>query len=750
MHSRITPVKYVVYCMIISLLAYIIVWSFTGYLNFSVRPEIILGTAVTSNIVFYLAFMYTTFLMVAGIPVLLYGIIYYIARKDDFILKLKLIVNTIYNCMLWFNDYLYKPIDVIPYYAVIISILFTILISLGIFMLVVRRRLCLLSMGAGVVVLSVMWFTGYNEAFAAVKQYIFLSFVLYGYINYSERENGWKLRRNTYSKETPFMWAACTLSLITAVFLAAGMLPAAKKPLGKLNDGSLMSSIENIWNNYQSGSVIIKDIAGRKFDMSSIGYQEGDSKLGGAVRMTNMLLLRAKIDGDIKGPVYLRGNIKDTYTGDKWTKSVTSPRRIKDSEEIVELFGDMKSVGQYKTINVTVYPRLISTTSIFNVWMPQKVDVADNNYLYDMDGEVYLLQESSNLKNEYNVISSVPVVYSDDLRKSQSTKNTYDMSRYLTLPEDLPERVKKLASDITLKYENDYDRAVAIQNYLRNTYPYTLNTKSLPEGRDFVDYFLFEEKKGYCTYFASAMAVMSRAVSIPSRYVEGLVLDEKDKDEDGIYTVMSNRAHAWVELYFDGFGWVRFEPTSSYQIANYERPGQNQEIAYANAEGSDKPHIPQIDSRDIKETDGRENGKSSMGKLPWGVMAGALILSAIGIRILVKIYKIRRSIQKAERLDGKESAMQYFSILEEKLALAGIQRNTGETPGEFGERIKPMLTPYGIDGASIVKSFERVRFGNAIMDEGTRELFRQAIHKADLIVKDKLGNSKFLAHKYIL
>lgn len=79
-----------------------------------------------------------------------------------------------------------------------------------------------------------------------------------------------------------------------------------------------------------------------------------------------------------------------------------------------------------------------------------------------------------------------------------------------------------------------------------------------PDNRDFVSWFLLDERQGYCTSFATAMAVMARMVGLPSRYVEGYAATP---DADGVARVTQQNAHAWVEIYFTGFGWLPFDPT---------------------------------------------------------------------------------------------------------------------------------------------------------------------------------------------
>jgi transglutaminase-like putative cysteine protease len=152
----------------------------------------------------------------------------------------------------------------------------------------------------------------------------------------------------------------------------------------------------------------------------------------------------------------------------------------------------------------------------------------------------------------------------------------------LQLPAQLPQRVKELAASITAGLESDLDKAYAIESYLRANYAYKLDVPRMPDqAEDFVDYFLFEAKAGYCDYFSSAMAVLLRSAGIPSRWAKGFAPGEAlAADPDGMaggssaayqVTVRNRDAHSWVEAYIEGAGWVIFEPT----------PGIGQEAAGA-------------------------------------------------------------------------------------------------------------------------------------------------------------------------
>ena len=111
---------------------------------------------------------------------------------------------------------------------------------------------------------------------------------------------------------------------------------------------------------------------------------------------------------------------------------------------------------------------------------------------------------------------------------------------------------------------------MAIQDYLRQ-FPYSLQVPGSPTNRDVADFFLFDLQKGYCDYFATTMAVMVRAVGIPSRLVTGFSSGSYDYTSDRFVVVQSN-AHSWVEVFFPGIGWVEFEPTTN-QLP-FTRPGE--------------------------------------------------------------------------------------------------------------------------------------------------------------------------------
>jgi transglutaminase-like putative cysteine protease len=161
----------------------------------------------------------------------------------------------------------------------------------------------------------------------------------------------------------------------------------------------------------------------------------------------------------------------------------------------------------------------------------------------------------------YRVDSWVKFIGEAQLRSAGTAYPEWVRNRYLALPDGMPARVLARARDLTATEPTPYDRALAIETYLR-TFPYSLDLPKPPRDQDVVDYFLFDLQQGYCDYYATAMAVLARAAGLPARLVVGYASGTYD-EADNRYVVTEADAHSWVEIYFPGYGWIEFEPTSA-------------------------------------------------------------------------------------------------------------------------------------------------------------------------------------------
>lgn len=170
----------------------------------------------------------------------------------------------------------------------------------------------------------------------------------------------------------------------------------------------------------------------------------------------------------------------------------------------------------------------------------------------------------------------------DEFYGKQEQYEEYVRQQYLQVPQDLKEELAQWMNvdDLKINKKNGWMVATYIQQLLDKNTQYSLSPGKTPEDKDFIEYFLFENKLGYCVHYASAATMMFRTMGIPARYVEGYLASKENLQdakwsqdtEDVMFecTLTDENAHAWVEIYLDGLGWIPIEVTSGYTHASEE------------------------------------------------------------------------------------------------------------------------------------------------------------------------------------
>ena len=183
-----------------------------------------------------------------------------------------------------------------------------------------------------------------------------------------------------------------------------------------------------------------------------------------------------------------------------------------------------------------------------------------NNYL-NSDGTDSLFNPFHNYSAiRYAGFSELPEINVPKLKAASQEYPQNIIDSYLQLPESLDERIPELAKQVTAGATTAYDKAQAIESFLRSgRFKYTL-VLSGKTGDDPLAHFLFTSRAGHCEYFASSMAVMLRALGVPTREVNGFLPGEYN-ELGGDYVVRASDAHSWVEVFFPGSGWIVFDPT---------------------------------------------------------------------------------------------------------------------------------------------------------------------------------------------
>ncbi len=244
---------------------------------------------------------------------------------------------------------------------------------------------------------------------------------------------------------------------------------------------------------------------------------------------------------------YWRVGAYDRYTGDGWIRTAESRPYSADALDPPE--GPTRTVRQTVTAegDLNVMPA---------AWKP----VSTSGYsarVTDFGGVTpgEPLSEGDN----YTVVSQVPTSQPEQLRDAGTAYPDDVEQRFTQLPDSTPDRVGEFTDRLTANADNPYDTARVVETYLEEEKAYSLDVRK-PSG-DVADQFLFEMEAGYCTYYATTMVTMLRSQDIPARLVVGYTEGERVGSDE--WVVRGLDAHAWVEVYFPGHGWVAFDPTPS-------------------------------------------------------------------------------------------------------------------------------------------------------------------------------------------
>ena len=253
---------------------------------------------------------------------------------------------------------------------------------------------------------------------------------------------------------------------------------------------------------------------------------------------------------------YWRGGVLDEYDGRGWVASDGGELQLEVDRYGRLRFKDAPSQSPEGRYVHSFFPRVSQPDAIFTGYSPGYVGFQD--IFREGNATARAIENERRLReaDSYRVVSSVPALTPEAL-----VRDSVD-SRYLATVSDaiVPERVLTLANEIVDGAPSEFHAAARLEQYLLTNYSYDLRVPPLTRSSDAVDSFLFERRSGYCAQFATAMAVMARAVDLPARVAIGYVPGEFNS-LTGAHTVRLQDAHAWVEIKFNRHGWVPFDPT---------------------------------------------------------------------------------------------------------------------------------------------------------------------------------------------
>ncbi|MDQ6422571.1 transglutaminase domain-containing protein [Paenibacillus sp. LHD-117] len=491
----------------------------------------------------------------------------------------------------------------------------------------------------------------------------------------------------------------------------------------------------------------MRHLNGQQLGRALTGYGFDDSELGMPLSSDDRVVFKGL------SPVrtYWRGETKATYDGRGWSNEEW-PLTLKPVSGKAKDGNTAAAAGGQDETDKTIVGREIDQTLVWEAptaGMPifasgvegQVTDLIASDprrklgsYLEnDVADALYASSETVKLER-YSVRSYLPVTDAKALRALGSGEGTVhadgggssadegvalesatmtedELEPFLQLPGSLPNRVVALAAEVAgAGMTSRYDRVKAVEQYLESTYEYTKSGSELPpEGSDFVDHFLFEQRQGYCVHFSTAMVVMLRSQGIPARWVKGFTpgdatdglaqtgdISGAETSADRVYEVRGSDAHAWVEVYFPGAGWVPFDPTPGFggaatvasAVASNGGPGAD---TSADADGSapaglapGASGLERFEAAAEAAASGIARAASSLAEAARGAAdaaaaSPAAAAAAGGAALAAAGAAVAAAQRKRLRLRG---ALRRYSAASSELALAELARSKSRGSGE--------------------------------------------------------------------
>jgi transglutaminase-like putative cysteine protease len=294
--------------------------------------------------------------------------------------------------------------------------------------------------------------------------------------------------------------------------------------------------------------------------VDTMGSGDLDLRVRGALPTTPLLLVPTN------APPLWRGTVYRDYTGDDWRAAALGDgldhHVLRGSDlSLPATTEDPVPVGVTRTDVAHREPGVASWLA----WSPGVIRRVQADMFGALSEQGTLRLFGSRGDDSYTV-TSVVAQRSPAALQQASGPDVVDKS-WTALPAELPQQVTDLARRITAGDSMRYEQVQAIQTYLRSHERYALNSPVPAANEDAVDRFLFHDHVGFCEQFASAEAVLLRAIGVPARVVSGLAYGHQQSD--GVLFTEAD-AHAWVEVYYPGIGWSPTDPTAGVHPATAE------------------------------------------------------------------------------------------------------------------------------------------------------------------------------------
>ncbi len=463
-------------------------------------------------------------------------------------------------------------------------------------------------------------------------------------------------------------------------------------------------------------------------------------------------LLEITPNGNIVGSLYLKGEIFNEFSNGEWHNTLQSDEDYFLSDSLdtrrgVQKYDKISGSSLLREASIRVKFLDIVSPIVFTPAKPLSYSNVSTHKKTNAVNEHLLFAENSASGTEYivsflqmNIGNSAFTDYmnspsavddGDGLDGYRDYINTF----YRSSPE-IRDSVRNWLDTVTADAESDYEKLLAVERALSG-FAYNIRTESLPgyvksEG-DFIDHFILEKREGYCVHYATAFCLIARYMGYPSRVIRGY---KTKLNTIGSTVVTDDCGHSWPEVYFEGKGWIPFEPTPGMSGERYDgwavKNGKTKEER-PEIETGPRPEVPLPEEDPEYAEEHREKAISWMLML---AIAGVILFSILML-LLVRIL-LRHG--KMKKMNVQERYFHEYDMVIYMLAELGIKRSPDETYAEFAERSEISLFQ---KCAAVHEGFI---YGRRIPDEENIVMLSECRNELTLLMKEKFGRTYFL-HK---
>ncbi|NUW31246.1 transglutaminase domain-containing protein [Nonomuraea sp. SMC257] len=510
---------------------------------------------------------------------------------------------------------------------------------------------------------------------------------------------------------------------------------------------------------------------------NSISIANPIASLKGQLNLPEPRVVLSYTNSDDK-PRYLRIYALDTFDGEQFgmTERKGSAENRTDEGPLPPPPGLSRGVPVTNVVtDIRMSDEIVKLSFLPLPYPPRQIQV-DGDWRADVSTLMVFSTRDEAAGLQYKVSTSEPAPTSELLKSLPQSRPDLD-PRYLKVPDDLPPEIRALADRVTKGARTSYDAAVKLQEFFTRTGNFTYTLQTQGSGNSALKDFLLRSRAGYCEQFAASMAVLARLVGIPARVAIGYTGGTKVGDR---WTVGTNDSHSWPELYFEGVGWLPFEPTPTgslgqgsarvpaYTVPPPDQPGDGSTpTPGATSSSADEPLSPQgrINPRELdREAALQPVGLPAEEPTPWlaytGIGAGVLLLLLLvpaALRLLTRGRRLRR-LDGAGRTPGTPSepdgpqapqggsgtgvravagrrtnVAAVWAELDDLLLDYGMERGTSETPRALARRLAER---YEFDAdsaaalAAIASAVERSLFARSPGEIGPMRQDLRAVRRA--------------------